>query len=425
MTADDLSAPLGQRKPKARPRLAIPVPQLIAAALAFFLGVFAVWAVVIDNPYGGEPMVAVPIDLHVAVTKKPDAPAPPGPAGAAQPAGGGDGKSAAAMAPAPPAAPAQAQAANTTTVTIIDGKTGARQDVVIPGGPSAPNTPSPPEHGAVDQRFVEMTTHGPIPKIASDGVRPAEAFARPVKPLPGKPDAPRIALIVGGLGVSAGATSEAIAKLPGAVTLAFMPYSADVERVVARARDAGHEVLLQLPMEPFNYPDNDPGPQTLLTTVTPEQNLDRLSWLMSRFQGYVGVTIAMGARFTASEQSFAPILRETAKRGLIFLDDGTNPRSVAARIAGGDNLPFAKAEIVVDAVPTPVEVEHALGRLELAARERGIAIGTSSALPVSIEHIAKWAKALESRGILLVPVTAAVAKTKQAKRANGELANGE
>jgi polysaccharide deacetylase 2 family uncharacterized protein YibQ len=416
MTADELSTPLGQRRPKPRSRLAIPVPQLVAAALALFLGVFAVWAVVNDNPYGGEPMVAVPIDVHVAA-KKPDAPTPPAPPG-------GDGKAAATMTPVQPATPGQAQAANTTTVTIIDGKTGARQDVVIPGTPSTPNTPSPPERNA-DQRFVEMTTHGPIPKIANDGVRPAEAFARPVKPLPGKPDAPRIALIVGDLGVSAGATAEAIAKLPGAVTLAFMPYSPEIERVVAHARDAGHEVLLQLPMEPFNYPDNDPGPQTLLTTVTPEQNLDRLYWLMSRFQGYVGVTVAMGARFTASEQSFAPILRETAKRGLIFLDDGTNPRSVAARIAGGDNLPFAKAEIVVDAVPTPVEVDHALGRLEVAARERGMAIGTASALPVSIEHIAKWAKALESRGILLVPVTAAVAKTKQAKRANGELAKGE
>ena len=34
--------------------------------------------------------------------------------------------------------------------------------------------------------------------------------------------------------------------------------------MVARAREAGHEVLLEVPMEPFDYPDNDPGPQTLL-----------------------------------------------------------------------------------------------------------------------------------------------------------------
>ena len=192
-----------------------------------------------------------------------------------------------------------------------------------------------------------------------------------------------------------------------------MPYGSDVARLAAQAREAGHEILLQVPMEPFDYPDNDPGPQTLLTSLTPEQNLERLHWLMSRFQGYVGLADAIGARFTASEQSFAPVLRETAKRGLIYVDDGSNPRSVAGRIAGANNLPFAKADVVLDSVPTPGEIDHALGRLEMAARERGLAVGVSSALPVSIEHIAKWAKAAESRGLQLVPITAVASKAKQ------------
>src|ERR1700693_2468799 len=136
-------------------------------------------------------------------------------------------------------------------------------------------------------------------------------------------------------------------------------------------------------MEPFGYPDNDSGPQTLLTWLTPEQNLERLYWLMSRMQGYVGLAEAMGARFTASEPAFAPILRETAKRGLIFVDDGSNPRSSASRIAGANNLPFVKADVVLDTVPTAAEIDRALGRLEMAARERGSAVGITSALPVS------------------------------------------
>jgi len=172
-------------------------------------------------------------------------------------------------------------------------------------------------------------------------------------------------------------------------------------------------VLLQAPMEPFGYPDNDSGPQTLLTSLTPEQNLERLYWLMSRFQGYVGISGAMGARFTASEQSFGPILHEIAKRGLIFVDDGSNPRSVAARIAGAGSLLFAKADSVLDSVPTPVELDHALGRLEIAAREHGAVVGIASALPVSIERIAKWAKGAESRGLLLVPISAVALKPKQ------------
>jgi len=407
MAADDLSAPLGQRRKRRRGTVRIPLAQIIAGALSLFLGVFVLWAAVGDNPFGGEPMALVPIHPQPAKTAKTPAGADAHEA-ASGPAGPGryDG-------PSPAQAPAgqgkDVGAPGTTTVNIINGTTGARQEVTIP----APGNGALPSVGASsDQKFVEMTPQGPLPKIAADGVRPADAFAQPVNAIPGKPDAPRIALIVGGLGVSAKATSEAIAKLPRPVTLAFIPYGSDAAWV-ARARGAGHEVLLQVPMEPFDYPDNDPGPETLLTSLAPQQNVERLHWLMSRFQGYVGLINMMGARFTASEQVFAPVLRETAKRGLIFVDDGSNPRSVAGRIAGANNLPFAKAEVILDSVPTPNEIDRALGRLEMAAREHRIAVGIASALPVSIAQIAKWAKSAARRGVLLVPITAVALKDKQ------------
>src|SRR5580704_13741656 len=403
MTADDLNAPLGQHLRKRRLSIPITTSQVMAAVLTLFLGVFVVWAVVVNNPFGGEPIVVVPINLHPGpAAKAADGQAPPkvvavnpDAAAAAQPAPG--------QTAAPPAA--------TKTITIIDGKTGERKEVAIPG-PANDAAPAP-DAGPLDQKFLEMSAHGAIPKITADGIRPADAFAQPAKALPGKPDAPRIAIIVSGLGVSDSATADAIAKLPGAVTLGFMPYGSDVAALAGRARARGHEVLLQVPMEPFDYPDNDPGPQTLLTSLTPQQNIDRLYWLMSRFQGYVGLANTMGARFTASEPSFGPILRETAKRGLIFVDDGSNPRSVAGRIAGANNLPFAKADVILDSVPTPDEIDRALSRLEMTARERGVAVGISSALPVSIGPIAKWAKDAQSRGLLLVPVSAVAVKAKQ------------
>jgi polysaccharide deacetylase 2 family uncharacterized protein YibQ len=402
MAVDDLTAPLGRGRRKRRRAIKLPVPQIMAGILAAFLGLFVLWAVVADDPYGGEPMAVVSANLRLPAktsgisSSQQGAPAAEKPhdahgmASASQAASGG-----------PP---------NTTTVTIIDGKTGAKHEVVVPG---SANGPAPPKAAPVDAKFVEMTPHGAIPKIAADGTRPMDAFARPVQPLPGKPDAPRIALIVEGLGVSASATSDAIAKLPGQVTLGFVPYGAQVAALAGQARASGHEILLQVPMEPFDYPDNDPGPQTLLTSLTPEQNIDRLHWVMSQFQGYVGLANSMGARFTASETSFAPILRETAKRGLIFVDDGSNPRSVAGQIAGANNLPFARADVVIDAVPTPAEIDRALGRLEMAARARGMAVGVASALPVSIEQIANWAKSAARRGLLLVPITAVANKGKQ------------
>jgi len=221
-----------------------------------------------------------------------------------------------------------------------------------------------------------------------------------------------VAIVIGGLGVGAAKTTDAIMKMPPAVTLAFTPYGSDPGKLAERARAQRHEILLQIPMEPFDYPDNDPGPQTLLATLGPEQNLDRLTWHLSRFQGYAGIANFMGARFVATDAVMQPVIREAAKRGLGYFDDGTSPRSVAPLLAAGQALPFAKADVAIDAVPTSAEIDRALAKLESLAKERGIAVGVASALPISIERIGAWLKALDSHGIMLVPLTTAMLKSK-------------
>jgi polysaccharide deacetylase 2 family uncharacterized protein YibQ len=293
------------------------------------------------------------------------------------------------------------------TVTIIDGASGNRQEVLVPSQAGAAARVA-----AADPKLLETTRHGSVPRISNDGVRAFAAYARPVNETPAKANLPRVALVISGLGIGSNNTAEAFAKLPGPVSFALGPHGSDLERLAARARGEGHEILLQLPMEPFDYPDNDPGPQTLLTSLAPEQNIDRMHWLMSRFQGYVGVTNYMGSRFTASDAAFAPVLREVAKRGLMYLDDGSAPRSLASQIAGANSLPFVKAGVVLDAVPTPNEIDRALVRLEGIARETGIAVGVATALPVSIARIAQWAKGAEARGFMLVPISAAAVKPK-------------
>ena len=406
MAADDLNAPLGQAKPRRR-RFAMPsvVPQAIAGLLGLAIAVFILWAVLVSDRFGGEPDAIVSADVGQKSKQVSEPGAPPGPQitiDTGQPPAGAPGKQ-----PAPP-----------NTITIIDGMSGKRQEVVIGPGQPAPGQPpaatpqpAPARNVAIVPRLVETSRHGPLPKIAGDGTRPADAYARPAKP-GGTPSTLRIAIVVTGIGVSASGTTEALAKLSGPITLAFGPYGADLDRWVARARGEGHEVLLQVPMEPFDYPDNDPGPQTLLTSLSADQNLDRLYWSMSRCQGYVGITSLMGARFTATEPNIGPVVREAAKRGLIYFDDGSSPRSVAAQISGGTNVSFAKGELVLDVVPTPADIDAALLKLEAMARDRGVAVGVASSLPVSMERIFQWAKSAEGRGITLVPISAVVNKPK-------------
>jgi hypothetical protein len=403
---DDLSTPLGQhlkRKPAwLSYRLPFTLPQALAVLLGLVLLAFAGYAIFNDDPLGGEPMARIvlkPDAAKIADNTSPEKTAP------------------SAMAPAVSPAPKPPLGVEQKTVTIIDGSSGARRDVSVPTSDADTPAPAsassaPPIMANVNQQLLESTRYGMVPVVAA-GLKPSQAYAAGNDALRAKAATmPAIAIVVSGLGIGAAKTTDAIMKLPPAVTLAFTPYGSDPGKLVERARSLGHEILLQIPLEPFDYPDNDPGPQTLLTTLTPEQNQDRLLWLLSRFQGYVGLSNFMGARFMPNEASMQPVMREAAKRGLAVFDDGTAARSLAGQLALAQAVPFARADATIDVVPNAGEIDRALAQLEATARQRGFAVGVASALPLSIERLNAWAKAVEGRGILLVPLTTAMTKSK-------------
>jgi polysaccharide deacetylase 2 family uncharacterized protein YibQ len=398
-TADELSTPLGQKtgRPKRRFRLPFTAMQALAVLLGLFLVAFVTIALFTDNPLGGEPVAHIALHKPAAADEKPAA------------AAAGHHAEPAAKAESRPAA-----AGENKTVTIIDGSSGKHQDVVIGGnaaGKAGTEAAAPAAvMTGIDPRLLEKTRYGMVPVVA-DGLKPFTVYAADADRARAA-KMPVVAIVVGGLGVGAAKTVDAIMKLPPAVTLAFTPYGADPTKLAERARAQRHEILLQIPMEPFDYPDNDPGPQTLLTSLPPEQNIDRLYWHLSRIQGYAGVANFMGARFVATDIALQTIIRETAKRGLGYLDDGSTPRSVASSLAAGQAMPFAKADFSIDAVPTSAEIDRTLIKLETLAKERGLAVGVASALPISIERIAAWIKTLDSRGIMLVPLTTAMLKSK-------------
>jgi len=393
VASDDLNAPLGLGKAKQLFKLPVTGPQMLAGVLGLSGLVVVGWAMFVNDPLGGQPVAVVATKLVAPTQAEGD--------GAVSQAPGHD-----IAIKTPDSAKAAAPPPGSKTVTIIDGSSGTRQQVIIPD--NSANAAMP----LLDAKLLEATRHGSIPKVGPDGSRPSTRYAQTRDLPPEKKDAPLVAIVVGGLGISASGTAEAFAKLPSPVTFALAPYGADLEKLAERARTGKHEVLLQVPMEPFDYPDNDPGPQTLLTSLTPEQNIDRLHWLMSRFQGYVGLISYMGARFSASEQSMSPILRDVAKRGLIYVDDGSSSRSIAGQLSGTQNLPFAKADVVLDTVPTATEIDHALARLEMKARDSGIAVGYATAKPNTIARIAEWIKKAESKGVILVPITMVAIKAK-------------
>ena len=401
--SDDLTTPLsGARKGRQKAsRFAIPWSKTVFAIAGFLFVALSVYLTIAEDPLGGEPHATAQIETRDLTRES-----------VAQ-----DG-SMARVAEMPsdrrPITVVEIESQSGVSVVRPDGSSGSQAVIITipegtPSGGGLLQTSSLPSAlgmvPAPDSRIVERTRHGILPRIGDDGARPWEVYARP--PTSTVSARGRIAILITGLGISQSATNEAIAKLPPDVTLAFAPYGTDLERLVNRARTSGHEVMLQVPMEPFDYPNNDPGPHTLRVNAGANENIEKLHWVMGRFSGYTGIVNFMGARLTADEAVLAPIMQEISSRGLAVLDDGTSSRSLMRRVAEGANVPSARASLVIDAVPRAEAIDAMLARLEELALTEGFAIATASALPLSVDRIARWAAQAAERGVLLVPISAA------------------
>lgn len=381
----ELDQPLGQAK-----RARAPKPygrwlwRSLTGGLAVLFAGLILYAALKRDPTGGEPIATAIIRERPAAADI--AKAPPEPARE-------DRRG--------PASASQLETESGVTVVRPGSDAPGAIIITVPDDGAIKLAPAP------DKRLVERSRHGVLPKIGADGATPAQVYARPLGPAPATKPAGRIAILVGGLGISQSSTSEAIARLPGPVSLAFAPYGAELEKTVQRARTEGHEVFLQVPMEPFDYPDNDPGPHTLLTGAKGTDNLDRLQWVLGRFSGYVGIVNFLGGRLTADDGALTPLLRELAGRGLMVVDDGSSPRSLLASAASRAQIPALKADLALDAVPRAETIDKELARLEALARDQGAAVAIASALPVTVDRISRWARTLEAKNLVIVPVSAA------------------
>lgn len=286
----------------------------------------------------------------------------------------------------------------TAVITLPDGATAT----AVPTAARSPySTPlpkfaaSPPLVTAPVAGLFQQGPNGPLPIVASDGRSAFSAYARPFK----GDGRPKVALIVGGLGLNPAATKAAIEHLPAEVTLSFVPYAQGLQGWIDLARANGHEVLLEIPMEPNDYPDNDPGPYTLLSTASPQDTTNRLQWLLGRATGYFGVTNYLGQKFVTSDAGMGAFLGVLKTRGVAFIDDG-----VARKRAGA--FARASADAVVDDQLSAEAIQAQLTNLEQAAKVKGAALGSGFAYPVTVEVAARWAIGLQSRGLQLAPASA-------------------
>lgn len=268
--------------------------------------------------------------------------------------------------------------------------------------------------GQTYSQITDLGTSGEAPtpedfnsKMVQIGASIADdtPLARNARPFANPDGKPTVSLIVSGLGTNATRTRAAIDELPPEVTLSFAPTSDNLRTWVRRARRAGHEVLIELPMEPYDYGRQRPHAQVMQVGVSADTNRQRLGKLLARTAGYVGVMNYQGAKFATEQAAVDPIIAELSAKGVAFFEDGSLIRSEFESSAQGAGLAFGKATSWIDARPSADEISQQLLVLETTARERGAALGTSMPFPVSIDLLIEWIPTLEEKGIALAPAS--------------------
>ncbi|MEI6557752.1 MAG: divergent polysaccharide deacetylase family protein [Rhodospirillaceae bacterium] len=256
-----------------------------------------------------------------------------------------------------------------------------------------------PPGGGEDSTVLAAALTPPRPPGQPAWLRHAVPFVLPAA-------APMIALVFDDLGLDRVHTARVI-RLPGPLTLSFLPYAADLPHQTAAAHTAGHELLVHMPMEPLGA-GLDPGPGALLTRLPPDEILRRLDRGLAAFTGYVGLNNHMGSRFTSDRALMTPVLADLKRRGLLFLDSVTAGSSVGAEVAASLHLPHSHRNVFLDDELTAAAVHANLVRLEEIARRTGAAVAIGHPHAVTLDAVTPWLAGLTARDFVLAPLSAVV-----------------
>lgn len=268
---------------------------------------------------------------------------------------------------------------------------------------SPPNTKDTDTSSDIDIKPFEQALLEPAPAWL------ANAIAFPPTEDDQLLDRPMIAIVIDDVGVDQRRAPRAIA-LPGPLTLSFLTYARNLDVQTRAAMEAGHELMVHIPMEPSSH-TVDPGPNVLRVEDSAEQTLERLRWGLAQFEGYVGLNNHMGSKFTQDNTGVRTVLEEVGKRGLLFLDSRTAAGSVAAGLAQELGVPFATRNVFLDHVDDEDEIRHRLAQTERLARKNGAVVAIGHPHDTTLKVLEEWLPTVADKGLMLVPISELVRRT--------------
>lgn len=235
-----------------------------------------------------------------------------------------------------------------------------------------------------------------LPVKSVNGVTVFHAYKRPVPNI----HTPVIAIAIEDFGLSEALAENALEVLPADVTFILSPYAKDVNAWQQKAREAGHEIWLSVPIETGqSLYKADTGAYTLTTKANANQNTATAYTLLSLTSGYAGLAIFSDNVLASRPQSLIAPLDDILSRGLGVLElNPDNKTPLVNYFTSTKDTPYVRV--------SPSSSDYVFEQLELIAKTNGFAVATLPPFPKTFEKLKNWAQTLPSKKLQLVPVSA-------------------
>lgn len=217
---------------------------------------------------------------------------------------------------------------------------------------------------------------------------------------------PRIALVISGLGLAERATQAAVA-LPDTVTLSFSSYGALTAGWSQVARQKGHELLLDLPVQTRKYPAADPGTDGLLLALSPQEMAERFTHVLTKARGYVGLTMPRDDSLSEDEK-IMQLLALFRQHGLLMVNSYPQQTAAMFQATQKTGVPILQTQVLLDTQLDETEIKNRLARAEDLSRRYGQILVIGNAYPLTLGLVDSWLQTLPQKGIAIVPVSALV-----------------
>lgn len=249
--------------------------------------------------------------------------------------------------------------------------------------------------------LIEKTDFGKLPVIRShDKMTSFQAYKRPLTVLPEGKIA--VAILITDFGLSPKNAKIALETLPPEISLLLSPYAQSPETWRELARRKGHESWLNIPVENKNIRYTDPGPAALLLREDMDTAKSKLYWSMARTTGYAGLASFNDDSFLMAQKPFRAVFKEGLERGLAYIELNPAAEDYLQGVAFNAGMPYLHADQWI----YRAQGENSFDRFEEVARKNGFALGVIPPWPQTIKMLELWTKTLESRGMVLIPVSA-------------------